>query len=57
MVLAGGDQQGKWFGEKEGIDIVKRQFAVLNCAQQLRVCPSAGTKWFHRQRVATLWHR
>ena len=53
MVLAGGDQRGKRLGEKERIDLVKRQLAVLNCAQELRVCPAAGAERFHRQRVAT----
>lgn len=37
----------------EEIVFVGRQLAVLNCMQELRVCPAVGTEGLHCQRVTT----
>ena len=52
MVSPGGDEGSKRLGKKEWGDLVGRQFAVLNRAQEFRVGSAAGAEGFHRQRMA-----
>lgn len=52
MMYSGGNQRSKRFRKKVGGDLVGRQLAVLNCAQEFCVGSAAGTEWLYRQRVA-----
>ena len=51
---SGGNQRGKRLRKKEGGDLVKRQFPVLNRVQEFCVFSAAGAEWFHGQRVAAI---
>ena len=51
---AGGNERGERFRKKERSDLVERQLAVLNGAQEFCVRPAAGAEWFHGQGVAAV---
>ena len=46
-------QRGERLGKKEVSDLVKREFAILDCVQEFGVSSAAGTEGFYCQRVAT----
>lgn len=52
MTSSGSNQRGEGLSKKERANLVERQLAVLNCAQEFRVGSAATAKRFHRQRVA-----
>ncbi len=52
LVLSRSHQRGKRLGKKEMSDLVKREFAVLDCVQEFRISSAAGTEGLYGQRVA-----